>query len=109
MADTIKKADEVKREADVKPVVNTVKTNIPNLGITKANNAAVIYIGPNLKKNGLNQYTVFRDSIPKIIEENAVLKHLCVSIDELNKAMSELEIKGSLLNTFYNQALGGKN
>lgn len=101
MADVSKTDDSTTKKVDTQ-AANTIKVNKPN-------DVAVIYIGPNLKKNGLNQYTVFKDGIPKSAGDNTALKHLFVPVDELNKAMSNLKTKGSLLSTFYNQALGGND
>lgn len=65
----------------------------------------MIYVGPTFKNKRLNQYMIFRYGIPNEEGMDPVLKHLFVPPEQVNNAMVEIHRKGSLLHTFYQQAL----
>lgn len=72
----------------------------------------VIYIGPGFRDSRLNHCMIFADGIPDSEANDDVLKHLFVTPAELNQALSDVQIKGTALYTFYQMAVnrrkGGK-
>ncbi|SHK45176.1 hypothetical protein [Megasphaera elsdenii] len=79
---------------------------------TAASIGPVIYIGPGFKDSRLNHGMIFAQGIPEPEANDDVLKHLFVTPSELNQAMNDVAIKGTALNTFYQEAVkrkkGGK-
>ena len=63
-----------------------------------------IYIGPVIKGTRLQKYAMFIDEIPEEYTKNNVLKRLFVTSDKLSEAMKDVKTKGTMLNTFYEQA-----
>jgi len=63
-----------------------------------------IYIGPVMKGTRLQKYAMFIDEIPEEYKNNKVLKRLFVTPDKLSGAMKDVKTKGTMLNTFYEQA-----
>lgn len=63
-----------------------------------------VYVGPNIKGTFLRRCTVYTDGVPEEYMNHEVYKHLFVPLEKLNEAIGELKRKGSMLNTFYEQA-----
>lgn len=63
-----------------------------------------IYVGPNIKGTFLRENTVYIDGVPEEYAKHKVYKHLFVPVEKLSEASEELKRKGSMLNTFYEQA-----
>ena len=63
-----------------------------------------VYVGPNIKGTFLRQSTVYMDGVPEEYAKHEVYKHLFVPVEKLSEASEELKRKGSMLNTFYEQA-----
>ena len=87
------------------PDTNTERENV------QSKKEQLIYIGPSLPGGSLAQHTIFRDGIPKHIDE--VLKKypqvdtLIVPIAKLLEAQEELRRKGTAIQQAY-QALSRK-
>lgn len=72
----------------------------------------VIYVGPSFL--GLSTNTIFRDGIGKypthvshMIEKNPAIGRLMVPIEEAQQARLDARKQGSILNTFFKQAIKG--
>lgn len=69
----------------------------------------LIYCGPNFLKAGLNQFTVFRGTIPKHIETHfeekkcPAMRRLFVSPEDLPKTLAAINTNGSSESVWYKQ------
>lgn len=71
----------------------------------------VIYVGPNLSNGRLAQYTVFKEGLPKhlddVIEKNPVIKDLFVPLKRLADVQSKIATVGTLENQAFLSILKG--
>ena len=69
----------------------------------------LIYIGPNLSRGRLLQYQVFIGGLPERLDaefdEFPQLEKLFVSVEQLNRALEEVQQTGTPLNKYYKQAM----
>lgn len=69
----------------------------------------LIYIGPNLSRGRLLQYQVFIGGLPEYLDaefdEFPQLEKLFVSVEQLNRALEEVQQTGTPLNKYYKQAM----
>ncbi|MNO15518.1 hypothetical protein D3C76_51840 [compost metagenome] len=86
-----------------------VKKPIPPAN--KKESTRVIYIGPNLSNGRLAQYTVFKDGVPKhledVIEKNPVIKDLFVPLARLADAQAKIATVGTIEHQAYQLILKG--
>lgn len=65
-----------------------------------SNKERMIYAGPNLSNGRLAQYTVFKEGLPKhlddVIEKNPVIKDLFVPLERLADVQSKIAAVGTL-------------
>lgn len=64
----------------------------------------LIYVGPAIRGTLLRTFTIFADGIPEEYKDNAVIRGLFVTPENLNAARAEIGKKGSALNVFYGKA-----
>lgn len=69
----------------------------------------LIYIGPNLSRGRLLQYQVFIGGLPEHLDaeldEFPQFEKLFVSVEQLNRALEEVQQTGTPLNKYYKQAM----
>mgnify|MGYP000093841406 CR=1 FL=1 len=89
-------------------VKKEVKTEVK----TVAEPVRTIYVGPTRKNRSIIQYAVFKGGYPESVKAEItaypVLKKLFVPVSQLEQARKDIKTKGTILNKYYNQALGGK-
>lgn len=75
----------------------------------KEQEETVMYIGPSLQKIGLQQNALFRNGIPKTIQQHiekcSAIGALMVPISRLSEARSNLIVKGTAENMLNQQVL----
>lgn len=75
----------------------------------KSASEKLIYVGPNLSRGRLLQYQVFIGGLPKHLDaefdEFPQLEKLFVSVEQLNRALEEVQQTGTPLNKYYKQAM----
>jgi len=71
----------------------------------------IVYIGPNLERGLLRQYTVFRDGIPKhlepLIESRPEISHLLVPAADLSVAIQRAGTAGTIEYRAFSALKGG--
>ncbi|MBU2701685.1 hypothetical protein Ga0466249_002804 [Sporomusaceae bacterium BoRhaA] len=64
-----------------------------------------IYVGPNIPKEGLNRFRVYKNGTPKHFEQLfsacPTVKNLFVDIDKLSTILKQLDQTGSAYHTWY--------
>lgn len=74
--------------------------------------ARIIYVGPTRKNRSIIQYTVYKGGYPESVKAEIaacpVLNKLFVPVSQLEQARKDIQTKGTILNKYYNKALGGK-
>lgn len=76
----------------------------------KAAAGKLVYIGPNIPKLGLTQYQVYIWGVPAFSDivnddQKARIARLFIPIARLSQAMTEIEVKGTAYNTYYNDGI----
>lgn len=75
----------------------------------KSASEKLIYVGPNLSRGRLLQYQVFIGGLPTHLDEEfnefPQLEKLFVSVEQLNRALEEVQQTGTPLNKYYKQAM----
>jgi hypothetical protein len=71
----------------------------------------IVYIGPNLERGRLRQYTIFRDGVPPylapLIESRPEISHLLVPAFELSAAIQRAGTAGTIEHKAYETLKGG--
>lgn len=107
--ETAKKATETATESAKQASGVNGSTGAKKATTTATQPETLVYIGPNLLADGLKKNTVFRgrptDIIGRMAEKYSNISRLFVRVENLNKAMLDVEKAGTPLNLAYTEII----
>ncbi len=88
-------------------ITKTTKTE--TVMLTETSVQSLIYVGPNIPREGLNRFRVYQGGIPARYDELftacPAIKKLFVDVEKLSETINLIDKTGSAYHTWYAEAL----